>query len=140
MNRTPETTISRLPKLCGSDVELGNFVLGGASPRGTGEEASRALLAEIRGYPGRDAGPVQDPQDWGRKFLPSNGGCAYLDLHHLEICTPEVLSASDHVAIQSAILLGNRLGRPNAEALVRTCNVGGRSPAGQSAADRLRDE
>ena len=34
-----------------------------------------------------------DSQDWGRRFLASNGGCAYIDLNHLELCIPEVLSA-----------------------------------------------
>jgi proteasome accessory factor A len=46
-----------------------------------------------------------NPQDWGRKFLPGNGGCAYIDLDHLELCLPEVLSAYDHVACWHAMLL-----------------------------------
>ena len=41
----------RLPKLCGADIELGNFVLGLRSNRGTGFEASRLLLREIDGLP-----------------------------------------------------------------------------------------
>jgi proteasome accessory factor A len=45
-----------------------------------------------------------DPQDWGRKFLPENGGCFYVDLDHLEVCCPEVLSAFDHVASWHAML------------------------------------
>jgi hypothetical protein len=45
-----------------------------------------------------------NPQDWGRKFLPVNGGCAYIDLDHLELCLPEVLSAYDHVACWHAML------------------------------------
>jgi|GEM_PF-423966 len=45
-----------------------------------------------------------NPQDWGRKFLPGNGGCAYIDLDHLELCLPEVLSAYDHVACWHAML------------------------------------
>lgn len=45
-----------------------------------------------------------NPQDWGRKFLPANGGCAYIDLDHLELCLPEVLSAYDHVACWHAML------------------------------------
>jgi len=98
-----------VPKLCGADVELGNFVLGLERLNGTGYEASRALLREIeapyaeRGVYGM-GGYAYNPQDWGRKFLASNGGCAYIDLDHLEICQPEVLSAYDHVAAWHAML------------------------------------
>ena len=149
--------LRRLPKLCGSDVELANFVVGSASEDNTCHEASRALLHEIEGLPrvskrhalqchcqtcrrqlaysdgpanegngtwrttytrrnapdpdhpysvlwgeGRDV--MYDPQDWGRKFLATNGGCAYIDLGHLELCIPEVLSARDHVAAWHAML------------------------------------
>jgi proteasome accessory factor A len=122
--------VPHLPKLCGADIELGNFVLGVERPDGTGAEASRALLREIDGISiappamtacacpacssRRDVGAESDvslrdaasgdPQDWGRKFLPSNGGCAYVDLDHLELCLPEVLSAYDHVACWHAML------------------------------------
>jgi hypothetical protein len=132
---------TRLPKLCGADIELGNFVLGLQSQRGTGYEASRLLLGEIDGLPRvekfrgepcdcpacrraresselsqslgtaswssqRNSGGqgVVNPQDWGRKYLASNGGCAYIDLDHLELCLPEVLSAYDHVACWHAML------------------------------------
>ena len=47
-------------------------------------------------------------QDYGRKFLPGNGGCAYIDLHHLELCTPECRSAFDHLAASRAMLLIGR--------------------------------
>ncbi len=119
-----------LPKLCGADTELGNFVVGVERAGGTGYEASRALLAEIEGYPpgqrtlfdglsssahclerrGRrttqsgGASWSYDPQDVTRRFLASNGGCAYVDLDHLELCTPEVRSAFDHVAASHAML------------------------------------
>ena len=120
-----------VPKLCGADAELGNFVLGVQSPEGSSSIASRLLLREIGGLPqhGSDyacggstyAGPdgvvdlepgevlrvsagVYNPQDWGRKFLPQNGGCAYIDLNHLELCTPEVTSAYDYVAAWHAML------------------------------------
>lgn len=128
----------RLPKLCGADIELGNFVLGLRSKRGTGFEASRLLLGEIDGLPrverfrgepcdcaacrrARESSELGDtiglnsrgnggaqsvvnPQDWGRKYLASNGGCVYIDLEHLELCLPEVLSAYDHVACWHAML------------------------------------
>ena len=44
-------------------------------------------------------------EDWGRKFLATNGGCVYIDLNHLELCTPEVTSAYDYVAAWHAMLL-----------------------------------
>lgn len=50
------------------------------------------------------SGRSYDPQDRERKFLPANGGCAYIDLGHLELCQPEVLSAFDHVACWHAML------------------------------------
>lgn len=43
-----------------------------------------------------------DPQDWGRRFLPTNGACIYIDMGHLEVCIPEVRRARDYVAAQHA--------------------------------------
>src|SRR6266550_1292827 len=40
---------TRLPKLCGADLELGNFITGISGGGDTGYEASRALLREIHG-------------------------------------------------------------------------------------------
>jgi Pup amidohydrolase len=115
-----------LPKLCGTDIELGNFMLGIDKWGGTCDIASRILLREIQGVsPSVSAqsdeaecgcphcrsseeqgknGSVHPSQDWGRKYLKSNGGCAYIDLNHLELCTPEVVSAFDHVASWNAML------------------------------------
>jgi proteasome accessory factor A len=136
-----------LPKLCGLDAELGNFIIGLERRWGSGYEAARALLMEIEGIPGDSTGALPgcgcadcasrrggtrspssaacsgsggwgawgreygggdvyaaNPQDWGRRFLPGNGGCAYIDLDHLELCIPEVLSAWDHVASWHAML------------------------------------
>ena len=122
---------SGVPKLCGADAELGNFVLGAQSPEGSSGIASRLLLREIDGLPQNGAiysggystyaGPdglvdlepadvlrvtaaTCNPQDWGRKFLPQNGGCVYIDLNHLELCIPEVTSAYDYVAAWHAML------------------------------------
>ncbi len=102
--------------------------------RGTGRRASRALLREIDGIPHRaplaepqprwhattdrwsssrstwfsdrdaGAGNLEDEQDWGRKFLPANGGCAYIDLDHLELALPETRCAFDHVAAWHAMV------------------------------------
>lgn len=96
----------RLPKLCGADIELGNFILGLERSSGTGHEASRALLREIAApcAGARLAGGGYDPQDWGRKHLATNGGCFYIDLDHLEACLPEVSSAWDHLAAWHAML------------------------------------
>lgn len=99
-----------VPKLCGADVELGNYVVGARTPGGTGREAARDLLAamaDVAGGVGRFAEEpcrAESVQDWGRVFLSSNGGCAYIDLDHLELCLPEVLSASAHVAAWRAML------------------------------------
>ncbi len=130
MPREPtDTRGERLPKLCGADIELGNFVLGLERLDGTGREASRALLGEIAApYTERDGGGPRrsagyDPQDWGRKYLSSNGGCFYIDLDHLECCLPEVVSAYDHVAAWHAML---RIARRAQEAATA------RLPAGQT--------
>ena len=47
-----EVSPPRLPKLCGADVELGNFIEGVQRAGGSGSEASRALLREIDGIRG----------------------------------------------------------------------------------------
>lgn len=118
----------RLPKMCGADIELGNFVLGSASSD-TSAIAARALLSEIDGVPGspqvshtytsRSGSAERDesswnPQDWGRKFLPTNGGCVYIDLDHLELCVPETCSAWDHAAAWHAMLRITRSGMESA--------------------------
>ena len=117
-----------IDKILGADVELGN-VLDSRPGTVSNEQAARLLLAEIEGIPGSsrsgsDNGAVTagsawsayggysvtaagveaawDPQDWGRKFLSTNGGCAYIDLGHLEICMPEVRSARDFVRYHHA--------------------------------------
>lgn len=124
-----------VPKICGSDVELGNFVNGASGA--TSHDAARMLLREIPGHARRFAehdwhpanswsgyrygttllgaseavplmAPVGDAEgltDWGRKFLPGNGGSVYIDLGHLELATPECRSARDHVAWSRAMLL-----------------------------------
>jgi hypothetical protein len=135
-----------LPKLCGADIELGNFLRGVERSGGTGFDASHALLEEIHGYPKHANGyygalwPVTypliradiggqssklasgvstavNPQNIGRRFLSSNAGAAYIDLDHVELCLPEVLSAYDHVAAWHAMLRIARdaLNRANAE-------------------------
>jgi len=122
----------RVAKICGADVELGNFILGARTRRSSPGDAASALLGAIEGIAGcplltpfaswggrilapyfpivygatayRDVPPVTDRQDFGRKFLATNGGCAYIDLDHLEICLPEVTSAWDHLACWHAML------------------------------------
>jgi proteasome accessory factor A len=106
---------SHIPKILGADCELANFVLGldFEVSTGTGSVASRALLREISGLPVREEPGVHDRNgqsvrgfermDWGRRFL-RNGGCAYIDSDHLEICIPEVRSAADFVAAWHGML------------------------------------
>jgi len=141
---TPKTNKGILPRLCGADIELGNFIVGVEHATGTGHEASRALLAEIKGLPNRQSSHLDNwwfsaspaprsadgkrttvcttmsewssnPQDVSRRFLPSNGACAYIDLDHVELCLPEVVSAFDHVAAWHALLrmTGEALDRAN---------------------------
>jgi proteasome accessory factor A len=108
-------TRARLPKILGADVELGNFLTGAAdaTPAGTGALASRLLLHEIDGIATRNTAIVPigaagaqapNPQDVGRRFLATNGGCAYIDSDHLEIAIPEVQSARDAVTYWRAML------------------------------------
>jgi hypothetical protein len=148
MNQSTESTVLtavpiHVPILCSADIELGNLVEGLDSARGTGYEASRALLREIDApYTDRDdygfgaarsagghrhasggRGDAYNPQDWGRKYLSSNGGCFYIDLDHLECCLPEVISAHDHVAAWHAML---RIARQALEA------ANAKLPAGQT--------
>lgn len=92
-----------LPKILGADVELGNFIVGRKSGElGSGSEAAKALLQEIPGISSRRLS--DHPQDWGRRYLPDNGGCSYIDLGHLEICLPETRSAYDFLACWQAML------------------------------------
>ncbi len=115
-----------VPRINGADSELGNLIVGRTMTGGTGYEASRLLLDQFDGVPSaavqayapawRDAvgyhgygGASVTPityysQDHGRKYLSTNGGCVYIDLNHLELCIPEVLSAYDHVAAMHALL------------------------------------
>jgi proteasome accessory factor A len=111
-----------VPKLVGADFELGNFILGLERNGGSGPEAARALLAEIEGVEAaRSYGWLRgsywrDAQDSGRKFLATNGGCAYIDLDHLELCIPEVRSAFDHAAASAAMLRIARAAQARANA------------------------
>ncbi len=111
-----------VPKLIGGDIELGNFLLGTTERARTSDfKASRLLLREVDGLPQRDDEGSSNrsrwlgcwesrgdgdyhSQDWGRKYLPANGGCIYIDLNHLELATPEVVSARDHQAVWMAML------------------------------------
>lgn len=92
-----------VPKILGADVELSNFVLGLSEPDGTGRMASRALLSAVRGVPASVFTTTQS-LDWGRKYLPANGGCVYIDSDHLELALCETFSAFDHVAYWRAML------------------------------------
>ena len=72
-------------------------VFGGKSAKKT---ASGGMVDKLSS----ETGMTFNPQDRMRRFLPTNGGCAYIDLNHLELCLPEVTSASDHLAAWHAML------------------------------------
>lgn len=57
------------------------------------------------GWGGASYGTTSDASsmDYGRKYLAGNGGCIYIDLSHVELCTPEVTSARDHVGHSHAM-------------------------------------
>lgn len=68
-----------------------------------GPSAKRSSTGPSDGFAGA-TGMTFNPQDRLRRFLPTNGGCAYIDLNHLELCLPEVTSASDYVAAWHAMM------------------------------------
>src|SRR5919204_5139322 len=86
------------PKVLGGDYELANaMTTRGASLNQSVYESSRRLLDEIDGFPrSRLWGGTMI--EWGRRFLASNGGSAYIDSDHLEINLPEHTRAADHAA------------------------------------------
>ncbi len=119
----------KVPTLCGADIELGNFVLHPDGLDGTAPIASLAVLREmpdaVWAQPTqlRDQSSQWQAQDWGRRFLNSNGGCTYIDLDHLELCLPEVRSARDHVAAWHAMLRITRTALDAANRLMPAHNV-----------------
>ncbi len=100
---------TRAAKIGGADHELCNFILGTGQIGKTDAAASRALLREIHGFSAH-AVPLSQvvhcdsdaPTDWGRRYL-ANGGAAYIDSHKLEVCTPEVRSATEFAAATHAM-------------------------------------
>jgi hypothetical protein len=73
----------------------------------------RDYYGQIRVTSGGEEGGYMS-RDWGRKFLAPNGGCVYIDLGHLELCTPEVPSARKLVAAWHAMLRIARQAQTNA--------------------------
>ncbi len=61
-----------IPKLIGSDVELGNLILGRDNPLGTGEDAARLLLERIDGCP-RRRGSFRPPRQ--SQSISERGSC-----------------------------------------------------------------
>ncbi|MBL8829230.1 MAG: proteasome accessory factor PafA2 family protein [Planctomycetaceae bacterium] len=88
---TPNTPVT---KVIGVDFELSNSMVTDGVPDGSPDIAAELLLNEIRGYPLKQSirGPMTER---GRRFL-RNGGCAYIDLNHLELCTPCHGRAAEH--------------------------------------------
>ena len=129
-------------KTGGTDRELGATIYGRRYAQGamTCYEAAQRLLSEIDGWPRATsaaqtfygASPylpnatfLSNPTDSGGVFLP-NGGCAYIDLGHPEICTPECRSAAQYTAslqamitlVQDAMRVANVLLEDNEELAV----------------------
>jgi proteasome accessory factor A len=118
-------------KTIGTDFEVWNAVVDPGGSPSDPARAARRLLAEIPGYPMRP--------DWGcsieclRRFLPTNGGSAYIDSDHLELNTPEHSSAADHPAIHHAAL---RLAARAAAAASRKLGAGARIRTSAALCDR----
>jgi Pup amidohydrolase len=88
-------------KVLGADFELANALEGPDRTERNVHEAARRLLEEIPGYPRRRSWHGTTIE-WGRRFLASCGGSAYIDSDHLEINLPEHTRAEDHAAILHA--------------------------------------
>ena len=105
----------------GSDYQYGSTRgagdgCGGGYSRGSYDDGDEygSHYGYGQSYGGKQGGC--NPQDRGRRFLATNGGCVYIDLNHLELCLPEVLRAEDHVAAWHAMvrLAQDALRRANA--------------------------
>jgi proteasome accessory factor A len=94
-------------KVLGADFELANAVETDAGRDGNVARAAKRLLQEINGYP-RHTWWGGTAIEWGRRFLASCGGSAYIDSDHLEINLPEHTRAADHAAL---VFAGLRIAR-----------------------------
>jgi len=81
-------------KVLGADFELTNALVTDGHFDGRPDEASRRLLQEIDGYPHQLSG--SSAIEYGRRFLPGNGGSFYIDSTHLEGNLPEHTRSRDH--------------------------------------------
>ena len=115
-------------KVIGADFELAN-ALEGIGPMGyNAREGARRLLDEIHGYP-RTGLWGGTSIEWGRRFLPGNGGSAYIDSDHLEINLPEHVRAADHPAHMHAGFRIAQRAREAAMAREPACMMAAWSPA-----------
>jgi proteasome accessory factor A len=96
-----------VPPILGADIELGNAWID--APWRSNLEAASLLLRQVparryaRGF-GPGGGAASGGRlEWGRHWL-TNGGCIYVDMAHLELCTPETRSARDHAAAVHAMI------------------------------------
>jgi len=83
--------------------QAGGSHSGGWAPGGGYEVAANSAYSYYPAVGGYNTSSYNS-QDWGRKYLAENGGCIYVDLSHLELCIPEVLSARDALAAHHAML------------------------------------
>ncbi len=110
-------------KVLGCDFELANALEDANSYDGNVQEAAKLLLAEIHGSP-RERGWGGSFIEWGRRFLPGNGGSAYIDSDHLEINLPEHTRAADHAAVLHAGLRIARQAQVAAQAKLKRGRLG----------------
>ena len=96
-----------IPPILGADIELSNAWIG--APWGSNLEAASLLLRQVGSRrkacgctPGGEAAS-SGRLEWGRRWL-TNGGCVYVNMAHLELCTPETHSARDHAAAVHAMI------------------------------------
>ncbi len=96
-----------IKKVIGLDYELANSVVIPGNQAAYPEHAATMLLDQIRGFPRRSS--KGSSIEFGRRFLPGNGGSAYVDSDHCEINTPEHLRAEDHfLHVHAGLVLARR--------------------------------
>jgi Pup-ligase protein len=90
----------------GADIEIGNAWTG--NPRKNNLDAAGKVVREVDRMDalqcfGAGVPSVNWHGEWGRRWL-VNGGCIYVDMAHVELCTPETAGARDHASAFHAMV------------------------------------